>query len=249
MAEAQTESALDLYVPTVDTVIAQAYRRAGLLDVQQLPSTVQLNTYRGVLMDLVDKLSAEGVFMRQVQFGYVLMVLGQNQYVLPEDVIDVVGNGAYIDPTQNQTPFQAASETPVIMKSRDIWQGLNAKSASSRPSIGYFARNAPLSTLFLWPTPGATEVGGKVRFQFQKERPDLTLGSQTLPFERYWTAYFVWALAAILAVDNSLALDRVSFLAQEAAANLATCKAYSKQNVSVRVHIDHPTGYSRRRRA
>lgn len=249
MAEAQTEASTDTYVPTVDTVIAQAYRRAGLLDVQQDPTTTQLNTARMLLMDLVDKLSAEGVFMRQVQFGYVTMVLGQNVYTLPEDVIDVVGNGAYIDPTQSQVPFQAASETPVIMKSRDVWQGLNAKNAQSRPSIGYFARNAPLSSLYLWPTPGASEVGGKIRFQFQKERPDLTLGTQTLPFERYWTSYFVWALAATLSFDNSLSLDRVNALAGQAAADKAVAKAYSKQNVSVSVHIDHSTAWNRRRRS
>jgi hypothetical protein len=220
-----------------------------LLDVQQSPNTAQLNTARMLLMDLVDKLSAEGVFMRQVQFDYVSLVSGQNLYTLSEDTIDIVGNGAYIDPTQSQVAFQAASETPVIMKSRDVWQGLNAKSAQSRPSIGYFAREAPLSTLYLWPTPGATEAGGKIRFQFQKERPDLTLGTQTLPFERYWTSYFVWALAATLGFDNSMSLERVNALAGQAAADKAVAKAYSKQNVSVRVHIDHSTAWNRRRRS
>lgn len=248
MAEAQTESTTDLYVPLIDDVVARAYRRAGLLNEAQTPSTVQKNNARLLLSDLCDKLSAEGIFCRQVQFGYVTLITGDNTYSLPEDIIDIVGNGAYVDPTQSQTPFQASSETPVIMKTRDFWQGLNSKSAQARPNVGFFAREAPLSTLYLWPTPSATENGGVVRFMFQKERPDLTLGTNTLPFERYWTAYFVWALATVLAIDNSLPLDRVQLLGGEAAANLASCKAYSKQNVSQRIHIDHATGWSRRRR-
>jgi len=58
--EAQTESATDLYVPTVDDVSTRAYRRAGLLNDQQTPSTVQLNNARLLLSDLSDKLNALG---------------------------------------------------------------------------------------------------------------------------------------------------------------------------------------------
>lgn len=247
MPEAQNESSTNLYVPTVDEVSTRAYRRAGLVDVAGLPTTAQLNAARFILSDLCDKLSAEGVFMRQVQYRNVTMVTGQNQYVMTEDVIDVIGNGAYVDPTQSQVPFQANSETTVIMKDRDTWQGLTSKTAASRPTIGYFARNAPLSTLFLYPTPSVSENGGYIRFQFQVERPDLTVGTNTLPFERYWTAYFVWACATVLAIDNSLPMDRVQFLGGEAATNLAACKGYSKQNTSTRVSINHPTRWGSRR--
>lgn len=247
MAQAQSESTTDLYVPTVDDISTRAYRRAGLLNEQQTPSTVQLNNSRLLLSDLCDRLSAEGVFMRQVQYRNVTLVSGQNQYTMTEDIIDVVGNGAYVDPTQSQVAFQANSETTVIMTDRDTWQGLTSKTAASRPTLGYFARQAPLSTLFLYPTPSATEAGGYIRFQFQVERPDLTVGTNTMPFERYWSSYFVWALAAVLAMDNSLSLDRVQMLGQQAAAEREICKGYSKQNVSVRVAINHPTGWGRRR--
>lgn len=247
MAQAQSESTTDLYVPTVDDISTRAYRRAGLLNEQQTPSTVQLNNSRLLLSDLCDRLSAEGVFMRQVQYRNVTLVSGQNQYTMTEDIIDVVGNGAYVDPTQSQVAFQANSETTVIMTDRDTWQGLTSKTAASRPTLGYFARQAPLSTLFLYPTPSATEAGGYIRFQFQVERPDLTVGTNTLPFERYWTAYFVWACATVLAIDNSLPMDRVQFLGGEAATNLAACKGYSKQNTSTRVSINHPTGWGSRR--
>jgi hypothetical protein len=247
MAEAQLESATNLYVPTVDTVVAQAYRRAGLLNVQQTPSNAQLAAARPLLSDLVTKLSAEGVFMRQVQFRNVTLLLGQNQYPMLEDVIDIVGNGAYVDPTQVQTAFHAASETPVIKTDRATWQSLSSKASVSRPTLAYFARQAPLSTLFLWPTPGASEAGGYVRFEMQLERPDLTTGNNTLPFERYWTSYFVFALATILAIDNSLDMNRVQLLGSQASAEKDVAKAFSKQNVSQQARINHPTGWSRRR--
>ncbi len=245
MPEAQIESTQSLYVPTVDTVVAQAYRRAGLLNVQQIPSLVQSSLARAALNDMVDHLAAGGILMRAVQPGYVLLLQGVNQYQLPENVFDIVGNGAYIDPTQSQVPFQAQAETIVVMKDRDTWQDLGAKGAQSRPTIGYFSRNAPQGTLYIWPTPGASEVGGQIRFQFHVTRPDVTNGTDTLPFERYWTEYFVWGLAVRLAFDNSM-LDVAAALTPYATAALQQAKGYSKQNVSVQAVLTHRTAYQTR---
>lgn len=245
MPETQTEATQSLYVPTIDTVVAQAYRRAGLLNAQQSPTTVQAGLARAALNDMVDHLAAGGVLMRAVQPGYVLLLEGVNQYQLPENVFDVVGNGAYIDPTQDQTPFQAQAETVVVMKDRDTWQDLGAKGAQSRPTIGYFARNAPQGILYIWPTPSASEVGGQIRFQFHVTRPDVTNGSNTLPFERYWTEYFVWGLAVRLAFDNSM-LDVATALTPYATAALQQAKGYSKQNVSVQAVLTHRTAYQTR---
>lgn len=246
MPEAQNEATTSLYVPTVDTVVAQAYRRAGLLNVGQSPSTAQAATARLTLNDMMDSLAAEGVMMRAVQVGYVTLETGKNAYTLPENVYDIMGSGAYIDPTQDQEPYHADAETVVTMKSRDAWQNLTSKGAESRPYLGYFAREAPMATLYLWPTPSAAENGGKVRFQFHVTRPDVINGNNTLPFERYWTEYFVWGLAARLAVDNSMDMTRVQFLGGAAAQARETAKGYSKQNVSVRATLSHPAGWGNR---
>lgn len=248
MPLAQTEAATNTYVPTIDDIVAMGYRRAGLVSVQQAPSAVQGAVARQVLSTIVTALEAEGIAMRAVQPGYVVLVAGQNLYTLPDDVIDCVGNGAYIDPTVSQVPFQASSETPVIKTDRDTYQGLSSKSAQSRPTLYYFARNAPQSTLYLWPTPSATEAGGQIRFQYHQLRPDVTDGTKTLPFERYWDEYFVYALAGRLALDNSMTLDRVGYLDEMAAAKKATAKGYSKQNVNMQATINHLTGWNRYRR-
>lgn len=245
MLEAQNEATTSLEVPTIDEVVTKAYRRSGLINVAQSPSAAQLSAARGTLSDMVDHLAAGGVLMRAVQVGYVTLVEGQNLYTMPENVFDIVGNGAYIDPTQSQVPFQAMSETPVIMKDRDTYQGLTAKSAQSRPYIGYFAREAPQSTLYLWPTPSASEDTGKIRFNLHVTRPDVTNGLNTIPFERYWTEYFVWGLAVRLAFDNSMP-DVAASLTPYAAAALQQAKGYSKQNVSVRARLDHGTGWGNR---
>jgi hypothetical protein len=245
---AQTESSSSTYVPTIDEIVAMAYRRAGLLNTQQSPSTAQGAVARQVLSVLTTALEAEGIAMRAVQPGYVTLAEGQNLYTLPENVIDCVGNGAYIDPTVSQVPFQASSETPVIKTDRDTYQNLSSKSAESRPTLYYFARQAPLGTLYVWPTPSASEAGGQIRFQFHQLRPDVTDGQKTMPFERYWDEYFVYALAGRLAFDNSMALDRVGYLDQTAAGKKDIAKGYSKQNVTMQASINHRTGWSRNSR-
>lgn len=245
MLEAQNEATASLEVPTIDEVVTKAYRRAGLVNVAQSPTTAQLAAGRGVLSDMVYHLAAGGVLMRAVQVGYVTLVTGQNLYTMPENVFDVVGNGAYIDPTQSQVPFQAAAETPVVMKDRDTYQGLTAKSAQSRPYIAYFAREAPQSTLYVWPTPSATENTGQIRFNLHVTRPDVSNGLNTIPFERYWTEYFVWGLAVRLAFDHSLP-ETAASLTPYATAALQQAKGYSKQNISVRAKLDHGTGWANR---
>lgn len=245
MPNAQVEAPTSSYVPSIDEIVAMAYRRCGLLNVQQTPTTVQGAVARQILSTIVTALQGEGIAMRAVQPGYVELVAGQNLYSLPESVIDCVGNGAYIDPTQNQLPFQASSETPVIKKDRDTFQNLSSKSSASRPTIYYFAREAPLGTLYLWPTPSQTENGGRIRFNFHNLRPDVIQGFYTLPFERFWDEYFVYALAGRLAIDNSMPLERVGYLDQVASAKKDICKGYSKQSVNMQVAINHRTGWQR----
>lgn len=247
MPEAQTEATTNTYVPTINDLVAMAYRRAGVMNVQQTPSAVQAAVGRQLLATIVSTLQAEGIAMRAVQPGYVALVEGQNLYTLPEDVIDCVGNGAYIDPTVSQVPFQASSETPVLKMDRDTYQNMSSKSAQSRPTMYYFARNAPQGTLYLWPTPSASEAGGQIRFQFHQLRPDVIDGNKTMPFERYWDEYFVYALAGRLALDNSMSLDRVGYMDQMAALKKQDAKGYSKQSVNMQATIDHRTGWSRYR--
>ena len=248
MPLAQTEATTSTYVPTIDDIVAMAYRRAGVLNVQQSPSTVQGNVARQLLSVIVTALEAEGIAMRAVQPGYVSLLTGRNLYTLPENVIDCVGNGAYIDPTVSQVPFQASSETVVIKMDRDTYQNMSSKSAQSRPTMYYFAREAPQGTLYLWPTPSTSENGGKIRFQYHQLRPDVTDGNNTLPFERYWDEYFVYALAGRIAVDNSMGLERVGYMDQMAATKKDICKGYSKQSVNMQATIDHRTGWNRYRR-
>lgn len=248
LPNAQIEAATSTYVPSIDDLVAMAYRRAGILNVQQSPTTTQGSVARQVLSVLVTALEAEGIAMRAVQPGYVLLSEGQNLYTLPENVIDCVGNGAYIDPTVSQVPFQASSETVVIKMDRDTYQNMSSKSAQSRPTMYYFARNAPLSTLYVWPTPSASEEAGQIRFQYHQLRPDVTDGTKTMPFERYWDEYFVYALAGRMALDNSMNLDRVGYLDQMAVAKKADAKGMSKQSVNMQATIDHMTGWNRAQR-
>ena len=248
MPEAQTEATTSTYVPSINTVVAQAYRRAGLLNQLQSPTTVQAALGRELLSNIADALQAEGVLMRATQFGYVPLVQGQNAYLMPENVLDLIGNGAYTSPTDSQLPFQAMSETVVVKKDRDTWQSLAAKGSQAQPTLYYFAREAPQSTLYLWPTPGSLQVGGQIRFEQHQVRPDVTNGNNTLPFERYWTDFFVWELAFQLAMDSSMSLDRAGALATRAGSLKERAKGYSKQNVSMQAVITHPTAHSRRRR-
>lgn len=240
-----TEATTSSYNPTVDSLVLKAYRQAGLVNVAQSLSAAQAAAARLTLDDIMDELEAEGVFCRSVQMVTVPIVAGVTLYVLTPDVLDVVGDGAFIDATQTNI-LQASAETPVVPMLREEWQGLSAKAAEGRPLRYWADRSGPSVVVNVWPVPDAASDKSNVRFQMHKLRPDVTNGAVTLPFERYWAQFFVWELAHQLGLQNSINMARVTYMASVAAAKKLVAKNYSRQNQPTQAALAHTTAWRRR---
>jgi hypothetical protein len=154
----------------------------------------------------------------------------------------------YIDPSQVAIdPTQAQGETLVKQINREEWQRLSNKGADSRPSM-FFPLRTNDFVVRLWPVPGATEVGGQVRFQMQQYTADAFEGGKDVDLRPYWHRYLVFQLAHDLAVANSLPVDRLSYLRKVASELKDKARMFANPHGSNYIYMDHDTSWSRRQR-
>lgn len=225
--------------PTVDAIVTRAYRLAGLISVYQTPDASQKADARLLLDDIVKETSAEGVFAKSVLMRKVTIVASQTDYVMADDVLDVVGTGMFIDASQVDVDH-ATSETPIVPMDREEWQRMSARAATGRPYKYWADRSVTPVTVRIWPMPDSGNLG-TMRLQVHVLPADVTAGGVTAPFERYWTQYLTFELAHQLAVGASLTIDRCTYLATLAQAKYKKAKGYSRQQQPKQAAFFHPT--------
>jgi hypothetical protein len=237
-----TVSASSTYEFNVADIVKMAYQTAGLISAYQT-----LNTQQSQLgMDLLDLITKStqtmGLFAKIGTFYNLPLLAGTTSYTLPGTILDLDGDGAFIDAGQSLTA--AAGETPVRPISREQYQTQSAKNATGRP-IEYFAdRTDAAVVVSLWPTPDAGNAG-TIRFQTHRLRADTREGQATIDFEPFWQEYFVCELAARLALAHSMNLSRVQWLKSESQEKLERCRAQSQQRGSQQFVVSHRSGCCR----
>jgi hypothetical protein len=132
-------------------------------------------------------------------------------------------------------------ELPVMFIDLQTYQAIPEKTLTGKPAQGYFARQ-PTPTITLWPVP---DVNGTLTVQSHILAADVSNASETLDFERLWTAFFMWELAHQLAVSAGLDKADCGYLRSQAEKKLEVAKRYSKSNVPVQMRYAHKTPWSR----
>lgn len=226
----------------VTKIELMAYRTAALISATQNMTLQQAQAANDALALICDSADTIGNVARVVEMLNVTLATGTFVYSMPTNVLDVVSRAMYLDPTQTDIT-KASGETPVDWISRDRWQELASKNSTGRPLFYYADRTSDTTKVNIWPVPSATENLGTIRFQVYLIRADVTDGNATLDFERYWTEYFVYALAAKLAFENALPLDRVGALEQKAESRKQACKARSRQQGPQMAVLSHRTAW------
>lgn len=228
---------------TVDRLVAQAYRLAGLMAIEEEPEGVQWEKRasfgRQMLEMLVKRLETEARLVRARRLIEVQLVENQSDYTLPENVMDVYGDGAYTEPSA--IPTAARFETPVRQISQEEWQRLGTRNTSGRPTL-YFAQRAqaPLKVI-LWPAPDSASLG-VIRFQVYEFLANMTDGAANPDLERYWALYLTYALGTVLAESSSMPSDKVMRLRAESEQLMVKCKMYSRQRVDNQAMVVHRYG-------
>lgn len=220
---------------TVDQILTSALHLSGLLDTGQPADEADLAYGRRTLDTVMDSLQAEGVYARSVPFFELALTAGEPYYAISSDILDLVGDGAYIDAANTSTKG-VDGETPVKQIDRESWQRLSAKGAEGRPSQYYLHRAEVPLQVRLWPTP---DEAGTIRFQAQTLVSDTEIGSSTPDARVFWNQYFTWEMAHHYATAKSLPVQTRSYLNKRAMEYGRKARSFANQGGNNFLHLDH----------
>jgi hypothetical protein len=225
----------------IGQIILQAYQQAGLMELSQSPSGPQWDAKaafaRGCLSRTVQKLGAEGPFMRETEFYTITLTQGTSAYDLPADTIDVVAQGAYKPVSSTDTV-----ETTIRQIDREEWNQTPDKVSQSIPFRMFVNRGSTVTVNFLQVPP---ETGATVRIQRQKLLADIKSNADTVDLERYWIDALVWEVAHMAALAASLPIERCGYFKSQAKDARELAKAKARQQTPNTIHFNHPTGWGR----
>lgn len=243
-----TISATSSTLSTVDEIILQGYKRAGILPFEfSIGADSQWNARadhgRQTLNRVINGLATLGFIDHFTDFYVLDLVAGQPDYDIdPDDnVLNFVDSGSHIPTINGAEEIETTGETPVKPISRHRWNSLSSKVAESTPTLYYIHRNGPNLTLYLWPTPAQAS---KIRFQIHRIPGSNSTGSNTPDLQRHWDTYLVNALAYEFMSDAKLSIDERTIVRADRDVELEKLKAYETSNEGPDVLFVHSTPWS-----
>jgi hypothetical protein len=223
---------------TVDEMVLAAYKLAGLLDAGASTSDggvlSMLNHGRFLLGVILEQLSAIPT-ARDTDFYELTLVADTQSYTLPEEIIDVVGDGKYIE--AGVEPDSSLGETVVKQIDRSQWQLLSGRDATGIPSMMYVHRgveDAYTITLYLWTRPSEA---GTIRLMVQRAAADTTVGSTTIDIKTPWYAYILHELASQVCQSSNGNVARATYLAARAMEYKNEARNFSAEHGPVKMSI------------
>lgn len=225
---------------TVNTIVLRAMQLAGVRPAEQGASGAQWDANSAMARDflemIIDALQSQGVFARSVDLDDIDITASTQATAVGSSTLDCIGNAMFA--------FDADSvQTQVAQVDRERWQRITDKTATGRPSLYWFDRQAT-AKVYLWPIPDAA---GTLTIQRHRLLGDNDDGSATLDLQRYWVAYVTWELARYMAQAKSLDGNTLMMLEAKAQTLLSKAKAYAMQRTPSYLHLRHRSGHQRRR--
>ena len=239
-------------VPTIDEVVLDAYKKAGLLPIEfgigsdvQWPSKAAHG--RRTLNRLLAAHSTHRYFEYFVNLDVLDLVAGTNSYTLDADILNIIDDGSYIPASNDPEEEETTGETPVKPMSAFRWNQLSGKNSTGTPMHYFIERNNINANgqlqLRLWPIPSEA---GKIRFRTHRIPGSSSTGSDNPDFKRHWELWAVRALAYELMQDGSMPEESLERMRTDADRAFKVLEAYDTNNTPPDVAFVHATPWSGR---
>jgi hypothetical protein len=236
---------MSLPVFTVGELCRLAYRLAGLKNPHQTLSTVEMSDAKMMLKGIVRSHHARGHFARTITTELIQLEAGEYVYTMDEADLDIVGAAMFVHATTEEEAATSNATSIVRMMGRDEWQVAASRGISGIPSRYFPDRTEDIISVYVTPTPSASEADKFIRFQVHRLRQDVSDENAALDFEPYWVDQLGYALAEKLADGAVLNPNRIGRFERKATQLLDEAKAQSKQRKRQRMVVRHRTPWSR----
>lgn len=239
-------NAVPSVVPTIDEVILDAYKAAGVLPVEfGIGSDIQWSARaahgRRTLNRLLNAYSTERFFEYFVNLDVLDLVAGTHLYTLDADILNVIDDGSYIPFSNDPEEEETQGETPVKPMSAFRWNQLSSKASEGTPVHYFIERNSSQLVMRLWPVPSEA---GKIRFRTHRIPGSSSTGSDNPDFKRHWELWAVYALA--YEFMTSMPIEERQLMRADRDIAFEKLKAYDTNNTPPDVLFVHTTPWSGR---
>lgn len=127
-------------------------------------------------------------------------------------------------------PYSGA-EVPIDMVARDVYMNQPNKAASSTPTMSHYHPDIGAGKLYVWPV--SSTCNNVLRFTYQRTIEDIDAVTNTLDMPEEAVDALVYELAARLAPEYQLPLDKRAMLQAEAAELADDLEAFDEDDTSV----------------
>lgn len=226
----------------IDAIVEQALKLVGMMALEESASGPQWNLRaafgRTQLEVILKTLPNEATILRRVEFYTVTLDAAEmgsqdDPITLPEDTIDVLGDGMYLRSGDT-------SETRVRQIDRETWHTSANKAEEGAPRRMFVDREGSSVKLYLLPLVTSSDIG-TLRVMRNYLAANSTQGQYTPDAERYWMDYLQWELGSRFAA-GTLPLQAAD-ARKRAAAALAEALGKAKTQVAPRARYRHRTGW------
>lgn len=132
--------------------------------------------------------------------------------------------------------FNDDNEIPVIKWSRDQYFNQVNKISQGTVVNCYYSPQLNDGRLYVWQT--ASSVNDFIRFTFERQLQDVTLGTETIDFPPEWLECVIYNLASRLSDDYSVPVAKQQFIEQKAAQFLDDLLGWDEEMTSLFLQPD-----------
>jgi hypothetical protein len=217
----------------INRICALAFQIAGLMNPNESTTAPQFSAKLATAMDFLDTIC------KRIQ-SYVRMERHTTRATAAVTATVATANlSSSANSVVGDLMFKATGsdvETPVVQISLETYHAIMDKASVGTPVQAYISRQ-PTPVATLWQVPSES---GTLAYLQHVLAADVSVGSETVDFERHWTAYLMWELAAWLSMGAGGAKQRAI---QEKADNLlAEAASYSASQRPIQLRVVHSGG-------
>jgi hypothetical protein len=219
-----------------DQIITYALRKCGLLELGVTPDALTIDYAQTALNLMIKSWIIHGIKLWTQTEVVLPLVAGQTVYTLgpvgPDLVIDKPQR--LIQAFLRNVTVTTAQDIPLLPLSNRDYNILGSKFSPGTPNSVYMNVTRDNAQVSFYLTPDSfTQTTYQAHLISQRLLQDATQSTDTLDFPQEWLFAIGWNLAAEIAIDNGLDLDKIQYIEGKAEKYLSDVQDWDAEYTSL----------------
>ena len=222
------------FTVTRDDIIKAALRNLGALGVGETPITEDYTNCSQALNIMIKGWAKKGLPLHVTEEVSIALTAAKVAYTIGPTGSPVPDKVAYKPLRILEGSFIRDTngiDTPMTLISRQEYNALGDKDASSVPNQLYYDPGTTVGTIYVFGE--SVDATHTLYIQSQRQFQDMTAGSDNFDFPQEWFQALKWGLSAELSAEYGVTERLIPYFEQKSAMFLEECFGWSQETASV----------------